>query len=305
MLDLRKKISMSELDFYLRIFIISLISVASFIFPSPFFYSFCLVMSLLTLISALGPWNVFFELLSNFHPQLLIVSLLLLIISFLTGYFRLAILFAMCAFVHVYALKDSIGFPYSTTQTEVQARETSFLRVMTLDMQESKTEIKKLKDRISDEKPMVIVLSALPKDNISLIDGLKSEYPYTVLEGGEPPFNAALLSKWPIQNSHIERVTQSIKDEQHVVVPILTAKLCTPENNQRCLTALALLTPNVLCEPAYLLQQKILRKASQIILGSEKNPVIVMGDLHMTPWTFTFKVFLKNAHLRNSAIGFP
>ncbi len=113
----------------------------------------------------------------------------------------------------------------------------------------------------------------------------------------------ALLSKWPIKTSRIERTKQDTENKP-TFFPILTADICTPENNQRCLTFVALDTPDTLHQPEYRLQQTILRKTSEIVLDSGNTPVVVVGRLNTTPWTSTFQTFTRNAHLRSSAIGF-
>jgi endonuclease/exonuclease/phosphatase (EEP) superfamily protein YafD len=291
--------------FYFRVVLFSMIAVAIFIAPTLIFnilFGFvALVLSLATLITVIGPWNLYFELLSNFHPQLLIVCIFFLIVSFIAGYFRFAIIFAVCAFVHAYAFKDFIEIPPNNL-IKNQAGETSFVRVLTLNMQGSQADIEKLKDRIDDEKPTVIALTELPQDNTPLMDGLKSEYPYTV-GGGDSPYNVVLLSKWPVQNSRIERIKTNF-EEKPTSFPILTADICTPENKQRCMTFVALDTPNTLYKREYRTQQTILRKTSDIVLDAEKNPVIVVGRLNTTPWTSTFQTFTRNAQLHNSAIGF-
>src|SRR5579883_1239749 len=228
---------MSNLTYYFYVVIFSMLTVATFIFPTLMFNIIFGVsgffLGMATLITVIGPWNLFFELLSNFHPQLLIASLFFFILSFMVGHFRFACIFLVCAFVHAYAFKDFIGISSDNT-IKAQVGETSLLRVLTLNMQGSKADIKKLKDRINDEKPTVIALTELPQDSASFIDGLKSEYPYIVFEEKGPPLTVALLSKWPIKTSRIERTKQDTENKP-TFFPILTADICTPENNQRCL----------------------------------------------------------------------
>jgi endonuclease/exonuclease/phosphatase (EEP) superfamily protein YafD len=310
--------------YYLYIILFSAITVFTFYCPGPLFYLLGIIVSFLTIITFIGPWNLFFEILSNFHPHLFILSLICLIASFMAGYFRLAALFAVCAFLHGYAFKDFIDIPPNTPPV-IQAGAVSPVRVMTLNMQGTQANgeeketpgekdqassgtkqvnIAKLQEQIAKENPTVLALTELPEKASDFITTLKSEYPYMFYNEQNAPISVVLLSKWPIKETRIERFMNTEGKTQPISFPVLSAQICLPDNDQRCFSLIEIDTPNTIHQPEFRVQQKILRKATEFVLDSEQNPVIVMGRLNTTPWTSTFKTFVRNAHLQNAAIGF-
>jgi endonuclease/exonuclease/phosphatase (EEP) superfamily protein YafD len=256
-------------------------------------YPMGLVLSLLTAASLLASWYWVFELISNFHPQLVAASLFLFLLSFLAGRFRLALTLFCCLIVNVLPLVDYFETK-SLARIDASAVTTD-VRVLAFNAHRSIGALEKLNVQISEEQPTFVLLTEFPSDLEKIIGELAQTYPHIVYETKNSPFDVLFLSAWPIKTWEIKRKLDFL--------PLLKAEVCSPDNKDYCMTIFGLHAPRPLSEVGVRIQTNILQQISQ--MANERNgPVLVMGDLNTTPWTPTFSRFIKTSQLRNSAMGF-
>jgi len=156
---------------------------------------------LATLLAAFGAYNPYFELLTHFQLQYLIVSLLFLVCVLLLKRKRMCVL--VCGWI-LYLSIPLLPYYWPTHQSEFSPQTHSKLKVMQLNVLFSNLHYDKVLKLIHDEHPDIIGLEEFNQNWAINLKSLEKAYPYRMLEPEPSPFGLALYSKYPLTNHQIE-----------------------------------------------------------------------------------------------------
>ena len=241
-----------------------------------------------TLASFLGALWWGFELLSHFRPQWAALSLLLLAIALMFRAFVAAALCLACLLGHLVPLAPyllSRHAPSATTPT---------LRVLTANLHGRNTDLAAFTALIAREQPDVVVLTEVPTNFASVATSLTPPYPHVIMERSSGAFEVIVLSRWTIKQRQINRSAG-----QHF--PVVSAEVCSPVASAGCATVIGLHGARPFGRNVHLRNAQ-LALAVRVATARGDEPVILVGDLNLTPWAPTFAALLDAGNLRDASI---
>jgi endonuclease/exonuclease/phosphatase (EEP) superfamily protein YafD len=240
-----------------------------------------------TLASFLGALWWGFELLAHFRPQWAALSLLLLVITLALRVFGAAALCLACLLAHLVPLAPYLlSRPGPSTTTPP-------LRVLTANLHGRNADVAKFAALIAHEQPDVVVLTEVPRNFASVAAGLTPSYPHTIMERPGAAFEVIVLSRWPIKQRQVNRgVGQSL--------PVVSAEVCSPVASAGCAAVIGLHGARPFGRGVHLRNAQ-LALAVRVAAARGDEPVILVGDLNLTPWAPTFAALLEAGNLRDAS----
>jgi endonuclease/exonuclease/phosphatase (EEP) superfamily protein YafD len=240
-----------------------------------------------TLASFLGALWWGFEILAHFRPQWAALSLLLLAISLPFRSLVAAALCLACLLAHLVPLA-----PYLLSR-QAPAATAPTLRVLTANLHGRNVDTAKFAALIAREQPDVVVLTEVPANFASVAAGLAPPYPHTIMER-IGAFEVILLSRWAIEQRQVNR---SVGRE----FPVLSALVCGRAAAAGCATVIGLHGARPFGRNVHLRNAQ-LALAVRVAAARGDEPVILLGDLNLTPWAPTFASLLEAGNLRDASI---
>jgi endonuclease/exonuclease/phosphatase (EEP) superfamily protein YafD len=240
-----------------------------------------------TLASFLGALWWGFELLAHLRPQWAALSLLLLAIALAFRAFAAAALCLACLLAHVLPLA-----PYLLSRHTPSATAPT-LRVLTANLHGRSADMARFAALIAREQPDVVVLTEVPRNFASVAAGLTPSYPHVIM-GQIGAFEMTLLSRWTIKRPRIERAAGQN-------FPVVSAEVCSPVASAGCATVIGLHGARPYRRNVRLRNAQ-LALAVRVAAARGDEPVILVGDLNLTPWAPTFAALLEAANLRDASI---
>lgn len=189
---------------------------------------------------------------------------------------------------------DSARAPYLVAQNGHTAAART-IRVLAFNLHAHGTDENKFRALIANDEPDVVLLTEVPANFASVAASLTPHYPHTIMERPGAPFEVILLSRWPIKQRHMDRSVAT-------ALPVLSAELCHPAAPSECVTLVGL-------HAARPFGRTVRSRNSQLALAARvagahiERPVILLGDLNVTPWAPTFARLLETGNLRDSALS--
>ncbi len=146
---------------------------------------------------------------------------------------------------------------------------------------------------IRESQPDLIVLEEVTTAWLTALQALQSDYPFSQVAFYTRRFGILLASRLPVEHVEARRIGG-------VGLPSLIARV---RIGARCVTVIAthLLSPKT-PRQTKLRDQQFLMIAQ--FVRQQPGPVMVLGDLNMTPWSPAFQEFLRATHLQDSRVGF-
>jgi len=241
-----------------------------------------------TLASFLGALWWGFEILAHFRPQWAALSLLLLVIAVPLRAYTAAALCLACLLAHLVPLA-----PYLLSRHAPSATAPT-LRVLTANLHGRNADTAKFAALIAREQPDVVVLTEVPANFASVAASLTPSYPHTIMERPGAAFEMILLSRWTIKQRQVNRSAgQSL--------PVLSAEVCSPVASAGCATVIGLHGARPFGRGVHLRNAQ-LALAVRVAAAKGDEPVILVGDLNLTPWAPTFAALLEAGNLRDASI---
>ena len=240
-----------------------------------------------TILGFLGRVWYRFEWMSHFRVQY-VFGLLPFVVVFLIGKrWRTAIPPAACMLINI-ALIVPLYFGGDRTDANSETIRAASINVLTSNR---KSEL--VLDYISETKPDIVVLLEVNDRWMKAIEPLREDYPHQITEPREDNFGIALFSRLPVEESEIHRfeparvptIVAQLRHEEHPFTLIATHPV--PPGNARCT-----------CERDTQMES-IARVANNI-----DTPLVLIGDLNTTSWSYCFRDFVKASGLRDSRKGF-
>ncbi|WP_243367858.1 endonuclease/exonuclease/phosphatase family protein [Microvirga solisilvae] len=243
-----------------------------------------LLLILVTTASFFGSWWWLLDIASHFRIQLTAASLVVLVAA-LFIHSRIGI---YCGIAAVLANALPV-LPYLGDSGTAHGSAQPHVKVLTLNLHGESTDPEAFRLMIAAEDPDIILLSELPWNDESLPASLNAQYPHRAAGFNGSPFDVVLLSRWTVANWSVDRSAASF-------LPVLTAHLCDPSSEERCLTIVGLHSARPFGKGGSL-QQAQLRHAADAVRAAPVGNAIVMGDLNMSPWSAGFREFVQSSGL--------
>jgi endonuclease/exonuclease/phosphatase (EEP) superfamily protein YafD len=242
--------------------------------------------SLATIFGCLGSFSWFFDLFSHFRVQYLLGLLMLGIIMWLGSHRKTAVFFLVFSLVNL-----GVALPLYFGRQTIDPL-LSPLRAMLINVNSSLGDAARVRTVIEDENPDILVLEEISSRWLGDLTWLTNAYPHCRVEPREDNFGIALYSKLPLRDSKIVYVGEA--DVPSIIATVQLAQ------KDLCVVATHPLPP--LGKDYSRLRNGQLEQLP-IILRSP-HPILLLGDLNVTPWNTHFQKLLNDTGLQDSTKGF-
>jgi endonuclease/exonuclease/phosphatase (EEP) superfamily protein YafD len=244
------------------------------------------ILSALTLAGFASGAGWAFERASHFRAQyflcLIVVALVLALMRRWIG----AIGFAVFALINAAAL-----LPLYTGGGPTATRTPRTLRAMAMNVRTSNRRVQKVRDTIRNCDPDFILIQEVSDRWMFGLAGLDKTYPHVIAQPRDDNFGIALYSKLPFRNARILYIGGA-------KVPSVLAELKTPDG---LLTVLGThLPPPPTRSRAHRRNRQL---AAMPGVLPKAGPVVLLGDLNITPFSAYFGRLLEASRLRDSSRG--
>lgn len=244
-----------------------------------------LALCLATLLGFLGIWWWVFDLFSHFRPLL---ALLLAIFAGLLLWRKY--LGWSAATVGAFCLNFLAIAPYlylnPSAPVSPDARR---LKIFHANVLAPNNNYEQLLTQIVQENPDVITLSELTPGWMNGLATLKSQYPYVVHNETQDRFGLAIWSRYPLVRS----------EPQYLGVQERCAVLAQLQLDRRSLIVVATHPWSPRNAEWAESRDRQLQRLGEHVRG-EHGPLVLLGDLNVTPWSNGFQYLLTLSELRDS-----
>lgn len=249
--------------------------------------AFGVIVSLSTVLGFLGRFGWFLDLFSHFRVQyfvsLSIVTLLLLILKrrMVALGFGLFALINLCTVLPLYVGGSTA--PVDTPQSH---------RVMLANVNTEHGDVTRVTEAIQQYDPDILVLEEVNTEWLSELQGVLGGYPHSKAEPREDNFGIAIYSKLPFARSDVQYIGNA-------GVPSIVAVVETPDGP--CTVIATHPLPPGGAENSRLRNYQLARLPE--VVRQATSPVLLLGDLNVSPWCHHFRRLLKESGLRDSSKG--
>lgn len=231
-----------------------------------------------------GRFGWLFELASHFRAQYCLI-LLTLAASLSRRRRAIAVGFAAVAALNLFPI-----LPLYRTPAALAAAPA--VRLLSLNLNYVNTAHRQVIELLTESEPDVIVLQEFTTRWEQALQGALARYPYRLTAPREDPFGIALFSRLPLQEPAILYLgaaglpsVSAVVDAHGRIFTLLGTHPLPPYTPAR----------------ARLRDQQLAAAAAW--LRARRPPVVLAGDLNMTPWSPAFQRLLRETGLHNSAVG--
>ena len=232
-----------------------------------------------------------FEYTASFRHQCLFLQLILICLL-LALKVKKEILYILITFT----LINLIPFlSFYIPQTD-KAGEAKTIKILTANVHIINDKYNLLISLIKNTDPSVIALSETDDkwiDNLAILD---KDY-YSIKHPGKYLHGMALYSKYPFTSKEIKYYSYDKK----LSVPMIFATINVEGKDFKIITIHPIAPKDKNC---IILRNRHLLEAAEMIKKEKSMPVILAGDLNITPWSYKFSEFLKISGLKDSSKGF-
>ncbi len=240
-----------------------------------------------TILGFLGTYAWFLDILSHFRVQyfagLTLASLLLLI----PRHYKTCTVFAVAA-----SLNLAMIYPlYQVGKFEMSPPNGPF-RAMLINVNTELGNPERVSEVIQENDPGLLVLEEINNHWITQLQPVTQSYPYSVVEPRADNFGMGLYSRYPLRNSTVFFLGTA-------EVPSISA-LVEAESDVLTVLAIHTLPPS---GKRYSELRNEQLAAIPALIQEATTPVLLLGDLNVSPWSPYFKRLLKDSGLKDSSQG--
>jgi len=228
-----------------------------------------------------------FDLASHFRVQYFIVLTVIVLGLIATSAYRFAGIFAIMAMVNL-----AVIAPRYTGIDGDWATPSPGLRAMLLNIHTSNTDYDAVLRAIQNHDPDLVIIEEINQWWIKALKPLADRYPYSIARPRQDNFGIALLSKHPFGDT-------KILDLGHVGLPSILAQFHINQNNFFLLATHALPPINF----NYAKRRNKHLSAIPQVVSNLNAPVLLLGDLNISPWSYHFKQLLRLSGLKDASKG--
>jgi len=245
--------------------------------------------ALLSLGSFFSKHHLYFDLLSHFRVQYIVLLLPAFLVAIAAKKTLAVLVISIALAVHGYVVTMSI-LPV-TPKNDTEFTE---LTVLSSNLLSRNTHYQAQLDIIEKENPDIIALQEYsPRWDIVLSSQLSNNYPHSITEPIASNFGIAIYSKHPITDGAVEIFsTESF--------PAISADIQIGESTVRVMTVHP---PPPVNKYTYSNRNQYMERIA-LEPEAQDGTVFVLGDFQATPWTSHFTDMLEEGSLRNASAGF-
>lgn len=237
------------------------------------------------MLGFLGKFSWFLDLFSHFRVQYMLGLGFLGLLLFLRGYRKAAAVFIAFALINF-----GIVLPLYFGGQEVPANAGSPLRVMFLNVGTDSGDTERVGRLVQDIDPDILVLEEISSQWMSDLKALEKSHPHSQVQTREDNFGIGLFSKFPLVDSGIIDIGGG--------VPSIVATIVAEQGEVRIIATHPL--PPVNGEYSRGRNEQFERLPNHT---RSSLPLILLGDLNVTPWSYHFRRMLKRTGLIDSSQG--
>jgi len=239
-----------------------------------------------TIFGFLGRFSWFLDLFSHFRVQYLFGLSILGVLLLVARRPKTAGTFLAFAGVNLVLVLPMYFGGHSATPEGAHS-----LRAMLLNVNTRLGDSKRVKQVVREVDPDILVLEEISSQWISDLAWLTHSHPYSVTQPREDNFGIGLFSKLPLTQSKIAYIGSA-------EVPSILATVETGRTNLRVIAT----HPLPPAGPAYSQwRNELLDQLPDYTRSS--LPLVLLGDLNVTPWSYHFRRLLRRSGLIDSSKG--
>jgi endonuclease/exonuclease/phosphatase (EEP) superfamily protein YafD len=241
-----------------------------------------------TVLGFLGQAWWFFDLFSHFRVQYLLGLSVIALILLLFRKRRISLVFAAFALINLAViLPIYIGKPPAGTLNSPA------LRAMLINVNTQNGSAERVAECIRENNPDLLVLEEINTRWLDNLQSALSSYPYSNVHPRDDNFGIALFSKLPFSQDDI------IYFSYEAYVPSIFAGIRTGSNTLHILAT----HPVPPGGAEYSMWRNDHLDSLAAFCRDARQPLILLGDLNVTPWNTHFRKLLKTSGLLNSSQG--
>lgn len=245
-----------------------------------------LVVALSSLLGFFGPLWWLFDLFSHFRVQYLLTSLLLIPVLASAGRWTWVGLLTAFAVVNLGTIA-----PFYPGMPSAQATPPTY-RALLINVEAENDRHGAVRDHIARENPDVLVLLETTQAWLEALEPLHDRYPYRVQQPGEGHFGIALFSRFPLHDPQVIAIgnhdSPTIRARVHLHGRRLTLVATHP-------------FPPIGARQSRTRNQQL--AALPRLMTHRSTPVLLLGDLNVSPWSSHFRRLLEESGLHDSSAG--
>jgi len=246
-----------------------------------------LVASVATILGFLGRFSWFFDLFSHFRVQYMLGLAVLGVLLLLGRRYRAAIACLALACVNL--------APVLPLYSRVAARPAQGLpveRAMLINVNTQHGDADRVRAVVSTANPDILVLEEISSRWLSELAWMTNLYPHSIVQPRDDNFGIGLFSRFPLADSEVAYVGGAD-------VPSILATVGIAGTNLRVIATHPL-------PPAGRDYWRWRNEQLEQIPDHVRShfPVLLLGDLNVTPWNYHFRRLLARTGLRDSAQGY-
>ena len=239
-----------------------------------------------TLLGFLGQLFWVFDLFSHFRVQYFQLFLVLIGISIWRKQNR-----RMIAFILLACLNYAFVLPFYFGKPPAAAGQP--VRAMLMNLNASNGNTEQVLSAIKAADPDLLVLEEATLKWAQELSVLNATYPYRVEQPQSDCFGIVLLSKYPLSHTNVVEIGSA-------GVPSIVADVHLPDGTVSLMGTHPLPPFN----GEFSNHRNNQLAALPELIREQKHPVILIGDLNVSPWSAHFARLLKESGLKNSMKGF-
>ena len=246
-----------------------------------------ILVSLPTILSLGARWFWMFELATHFRVQSACAALPLVVACVVGRWYWLALFPAAVLLLNL-GLVVPVYFPRAHAPTDGPA-----IRVVSANVHTGNRSYERFLEYVRSEQPDVVLAVEIDEEWAAALEALEPDYPHAIVELRSDNFGIALYSQLPIRHQPIVELADS-------EVPTIVARL---EADAGTFTVIGT-HPLPPVSAAYSGYRNRHLQALAETAAEMPGPVVVLGDLNVTPWSPHFRDLLARGGLRDSRQGF-
>lgn len=249
----------------------------------------CALACICTVTGFMGRWWWVFDLSSHFRVQYFLLLTGIALVFCFAHKFQSSVIIAIFAGINLMVI---VPLYFGNNSTPVNS--SAPLRAMLVNVHTSNKNYTRLKEIIAEYNPDFILLEEVDSLWLKELDAITNSYPYSITCPRDDNFGIAMLSRIHFEESKIVYIGNPD-------VPSVFAQL---DSSGKLLTILGIHPlPPVNKEYARWRKEQLSAIPEFIKSNRINTPLILLGDLNATPWSFYFKQLLKETGLQDSTKG--
>lgn len=247
-------------------------------------------LGLLTILGWLGSAWWLLDIASHFRVQYGILLALVAALAWWLGLPLLGLVASLLAFSNLVLVLPLYARPRSALAATVHA---PVHRVLFANLWQPNRQHDRLRALVEQTAPDLVLLVESNQRWLDELEPLRPVYPFWVVQPREDNYGVALLSRWPVRES-------AIRSFSAAGVPTVVALV---ELDGQLLQVVCTHPPPPKSQLETRARDEQLANLASFAAAKE-TPLMVCGDLNLTPWSPVFWQFTRRSGLSDSARGF-